>query len=426
MLNTVRVLPTSNSKIILTHDDDDTMSRPSYYSAITMLLLYYLLFLLSIPSTIALLIPQPAGLSAETILSLAQKRYSTTNDDKLPMHGKTVVITGAAGGIGQELTRITYNLGATVFCMDRNADGLNELQHELLGGDTSTGRIIPLLTMHEDLASVASSARQILDSVTEIDLLINNAGMTYQSEPQLSKTGNDLAFTVNYLSHMLLAEMLVPKILAGGRVVQVTSSYHWKIDGSELVPGGDTAPLAYQGDRTKQSLKHVERSYGNTKMAQLWHAQVLAEKYKNVHAVCACPTWVGTGIGGEDARSFLETFAFSVKKGPGITSVLNAMLRTDEELGVDALCGKCLVANSRILEYVPFKNMFLTSTWATESGWRDIMGDLIGFILLIGQRFTHEDFILQKGSPESTGNQQGMNALYEWSLAETMEFYLLS
>lgn len=331
------------------------------------------------------------------------------------MNGTTVVITGAAGGIGQELTRITYNLGATIFAMDRNSAGLEELHKKF--GD----RIIPLPTMHEDLASVASSARQILDNANKIDLLINNAGMTYQSEPQISITGNDLAFTVNYLSHMLLAEMLVPKMASDyGRVVQVTSSYHWKIDGSELIASSETPPLAYQGDRNKQSPKHVERSYGNAKMAQIWHAQMLAEKH-NIHAVCACPTWVGTGIGGEEARSFLETLAFPVN-GPGITSVLNAIFRCDKDLGSDALCGKCLVANSRILEYVPFKNIFLTSKWATESGLRDTMGDLIGFILLIGQRFTHHDFILQKGSPESTGNQHGMNALYNWSLAETKEF----
>ena len=60
----------------------------------------------------------------------------------------------------------------------------------------------------------------------------------------------------------------------------------------------------------------------------------------------ACPTWAATGIAGEGGRSFLETFAFPVSPyGPGVTSSINAILRTDEELKEgDALDdGKCFI-----------------------------------------------------------------------------------
>ena len=51
-------------------------------------------------------------------------------------------------------------------------------------------------------------------------------------------------------------------------------------------------------------------------------------------------------IAGEGGRSFLETFAFPVSPyGPGVTSSINAILRTDEELKEgDALDdGKCFI-----------------------------------------------------------------------------------
>ena len=66
------------------------------------------------------------------------------------------------------------------------------------------------------------------------------------------------------------------------------------------------------------------------------------------------PTWVATGIAGESNRSFLQKFAFPVE-GSGISSALNAIFRTSADLGDALNSGHSFVANSRILEYIPFK-----------------------------------------------------------------------
>ena len=79
--------------------------------------------------------------------------------------------------------------------------------------------------------------------------------------------------------------------------------------------------------------------------------------------------------------------------------------------------GDCLVANSRILEYLPFKKVW-TSEWVTKMGWRDGIVDFGGLILLLGQRFTFEDFLIQRSSPESYGDREGRDAFYRWSLKE--------
>jgi len=363
--------------------------------------------------------PQPAGLSPRTIEELARKRYGRDQDgnDSLPMEGRVVACTGAAGGIGRALTAVCHGLGATVIAMDRNTTGLDELKHSLEESGTTSSRIITLPTQHEDLASISQSATDILSQFKRIDLLINNAGMTYREEAELgsngmkSAHGYDLAFTVNYLSHFLLVEKLMPALSSPeSRIVHLTSTYHWKVDGSELLP--KPIPIAYESDPTKQGPKHKERSYGNTKLAQIWHSRTIT----GCESVCACPTWVGTGIGGEEARDFLERFAFPVE-GAGIASALNAMFRSSAELGNALNDGDCLVANSRILEYLPFKKVW-TSEWVTKMGWRDGIVDFGGFILLLGQRFTFEDFIIQRSSPESYGNREGRDAFYRWSVKE--------
>ena len=354
----------------------------------------------------------PQGLSQDTITNLARIRYAAPLGCPNPMENKVAVITGAAGGIGREIVKVIHSLGGTVVALDRDTTGLVLLGESLPNGD----RYVPIPTFHENMTSVANSAKDILGRFDNIDLLINNAGIAYAEDaiPGQSVHGNDLAFTVNYLSHFLLTEILLPK-LEEGRIIQLTSTYHWKVDGSEITPSMDgSGPLAYSGQKQRQSSKHVERSYGNTKLAQIWHARAV-QRIHNCSAVCACPTWVATGIGGDAARDVLEMLAFPVS-GAGITSTINAMFRTNDELE-DVLNGNSLVANSRILEMIPFKRFFF-SEWATDFGWRDGFTDFMGKILLFGQRFTHEDFIIQRGSPESFCKNDEIDALYKWSKRE--------
>mmetsp|Transcript_23631 Transcript_23631/g.42622 ORF Transcript_23631/g.42622 Transcript_23631/m.42622 type:complete len:411 (-) Transcript_23631:711-1943(-) len=369
---------------------------------------------------------QPAGLSSEAIVDLARNRFG----EKL-LKDRVVVITGAAGGIGRQLCQVViHELGGTVVALDRNVTGLELLRQEYNSCDNNL-RLDTIPTCHEDLSSVASSAQRIKEKYPKIDVLINNAGMAYSADrpPGLSAHGHDLAFTVNYLSHFLLTEALLPCLGSDGRIVFMTSTYHWKVSGSELMVADEeeeskskqkdntnimNGPMAYQGVPENQSPKHVERSYGNTKLAQIWQARTLCSK--GVSAVCACPTWVGTGIGGEGSREMLERLAFPVD-GAGITSAINAMLRTDEELK-DVLNGECIVANSRILEWLP--TALLTNRFFQK--WRDGWTDACGLLLLLGQRFTHESFIVQKSSPESYNQPLAMQALHDWSTREVSKY----
>ena len=373
---------------------------------------------------------QPSGLTINQITSLAQKRYGVNNpENDKPMLGKTAVITGAAGGIGRELSSIMHRLGGTVIAMDRNETGLNELKETLdqttFNNGKNENRIIMLPTHHEDLASVAQSAEQIISQFDCIDLLVNNAGISYPltstpGDSKLkSKHGMDLAFTINYLSHVLLVEKLKPVLTKSShsRIVHVTSTYHWKVNGSELIPDQYLkSPKAYQSDPSLQVAQHITRSYANTKLAQLWHSRSIT----NCTSVCACPTWVATNIGGEDARDFLERFAFPVS-GAGITSTLNAIFRTEDELGDALNGGTSFVANSKIAEYLPLKSIW-TSRFVTQLGWRDPIVDFFGLILLLAQRFTHDDFIVQQSSPESYNNKEGMDNFHRWSLNEVKPY----
>ncbi len=88
-------------------------------------------------------------------------------------------------------------MGCEVVALDRNKTGL-ELLNQSLGY-----RVACLPTSHEDLASVAWTAEWIKERYSRVDLLINNAGLTYNGEctpgenKMKSTHGKDLAFIVN-------------------------------------------------------------------------------------------------------------------------------------------------------------------------------------------------------------------------------------
>jgi len=375
--------------------------------------------------------PHPKGLPFSKVLDLARQRFAVdaNENDELyvkPMKGRVAVITGAAGGIGQGLATLIHRLGGTVVALDRNQKGLEDMKLSLERAykDNQESRIVTVTTHHEDLSSVARAAEDISRRFDAIDLLINNAGLTYPAnispEMNLAKAvnGKDLVFTVNYLSHFLLTEKLLKKLInANGRVVHLTSTYHWKVDGSELVPSsGSKHPKAYESDPRKQGPRHFERSYGNTKLAQIYHSHWIGAK-TNCSSVCACPTWAATGIGGEDNRDFLQKMAFSVSGcGPGLTSSINAMLRTDDELGDALNDGKSFVANSRTLDYIKGKTL-----WLGLPIWRDKLADLIGIVLLLCQNMFHDDLIIQKTSKESWDVTK-RDLLYSWSREEVQHY----
>jgi NAD(P)-dependent dehydrogenase (short-subunit alcohol dehydrogenase family) len=212
---------------------------------------------------------QPAGLSSEAIVDLARNRFG----EEL-LKDRVVVITGAAGGIGRQLCQVViHELGGTVVALDRNVTGLELLRQECKRSCDNNLRLDTILTCHEDLSSVASSAQRIKEKYPKIDVLINNAGMAYSADrpPGLSAHGHDLAFTVNYLSHFLLTEALLPCLGSDGRIVFMTSTYHWKVNGSELMVADEeeesksnqkdntnimNGPVAYQGVPENQSPKH--------------------------------------------------------------------------------------------------------------------------------------------------------------------------
>ena len=82
--------------------------------------------------------------------------------------GKRVLITGAAGGIGEAMAEAFAAQGATIVAADRNVDGMAAL------GD----RIAVADQIAYDQAD-ASSISEMVERAGDIDILLNNAGILW-------------------------------------------------------------------------------------------------------------------------------------------------------------------------------------------------------------------------------------------------------
>ncbi|MFZ6845285.1 coniferyl-alcohol dehydrogenase [Undibacterium sp. RuTC16W] len=117
----------------------------------------------------------------------------------MKLRNKTIVVTGAASGIGAEVARLARFEGATVIGMDRNEPGLT------LDGFVAV-----------DMGQTASIDAAIAKLPQRVDALCNIAGVPGTADPALLAR-------VNYLGLRHLTEGVLPRMPAGGSIVNIAS-----------------------------------------------------------------------------------------------------------------------------------------------------------------------------------------------------------
>ncbi|MBQ7295037.1 MAG: 3-oxoacyl-ACP reductase FabG [Clostridia bacterium] len=145
---------------------------------------------------------------------------------------KTVLITGASGGIGKALCKQFAKEGCNVvihyFSSEEKAQALKaELE------STYNIKAITFKADMRDSQQIKSFAEAALKEFGSIDVLINNAGVAYFSLFQLSDDRKvaDL-FDINLMSAMTLTKEILPSMINKhrGRIINISSM--WGISGA--------------------------------------------------------------------------------------------------------------------------------------------------------------------------------------------------
>ena len=209
-----------------------------------------------------------------------------TAADLPDLSGRTAVVTGASSGLGAVTARELARAGAHVVLAVRDV-AKGEAVAAPFPGDWE---VRPL-----DLASLASVRAFAEGWTSDLDILINNAGI--MAVPQgTTADGFELQFGTNHLGHFGLTNLLLPHVT--DRVVTVSSGMHraGHIDLDDL--------------NWERKPYNATRAYGQSKLANLLFTLELQRRLRTagspVRALSAHPGYSATNLQGRSGNALMD------------------------------------------------------------------------------------------------------------------------
>lgn len=147
------------------------------------------------------------------------------------MQGKTVIVTGAAGGLGKVIATAYLQAGANVAICDVNETRLQECTAEFSGDSFLASKVDVT-----DESSVQAFVQSAVDKFGRLDILVNNAGLCDAFDPvgEVSKETWDLIIGVNLTGSFICAKAAVKAMEknpvtqdgkpGGGLIIQIGST----------------------------------------------------------------------------------------------------------------------------------------------------------------------------------------------------------
>jgi NAD(P)-dependent dehydrogenase (short-subunit alcohol dehydrogenase family) len=195
------------------------------------------------------------------------------------MSGKTVVVTGATGGLGKETATSLAALGARVIAVGRDEAKLGLLEADVNGEVVAVRADLSLLEQVRELGN------RLVATEPHIDVLVNNVGVLLPDRTMTTE-GLEATLATNLAGHFLLTNLLIPRLVqsAPARIVNVSSGGMY----SERIHPED---LQYEQGSYGGSSAYARTKRGQVVLTEMW-AKRLAGTGVVVHAMH--PGWAKT------------------------------------------------------------------------------------------------------------------------------------
>jgi NAD(P)-dependent dehydrogenase (short-subunit alcohol dehydrogenase family) len=164
------------------------------------------------------------------------------------LQGRTIIVTGAARGIGKGVTAALLERGASVLLVDVNADRLTATTDEFKTAGHPAEQLLADLRDPETPARIVAAA---IDTFGAVHGLVNNAMATREPKPFVDITGDDfdLDYQVGPRATFFLMQAVYPLLLeGGGSIVNF---------GSGSGTGGEPGWAAYAG--AKEAIRGMSK-----------------------------------------------------------------------------------------------------------------------------------------------------------------------
>ncbi|GAA5919613.1 hypothetical protein JCM1841_001080 [Sporobolomyces salmonicolor] len=177
--------------------------------------------------------------------------------------GKTVLITGASGGIGAETAILFARAGTNLILTARRQAQLDEVSQlaakaHLEGGTGKGGQFVTLTLDMQDSAAIKGLLERVPEELRRIDVLVNNAGLVFGTDKvgEIDEKEIETMFNTNVLGLITLTQLMVNEFKKqnSGHIINLGS-----IAGKE----------AYAGGSIYCATKHAVSAFNNSLLREL-------------------------------------------------------------------------------------------------------------------------------------------------------------
>ena len=206
----------------------------------------------------------------------------------MDLKNKKILITGATGGIGNNLVKKFHDMGSVIIATGTNEDKLNNLKKSFKSVNIEKFK----LDQHNKIEEFIEKIDKNLDG---LDVLINNAGVNLDNlSIRLSEDNWKKVIDINLTSTFLMCKFAIKKMLKrkSGKIINITSIV------------GHTGNLG-------------QANYAASKSGIVAFSKTLAIEYakKNININCVSPGFIKTEMTDNINEEFKKTLINKIPSG---------------------------------------------------------------------------------------------------------------